>query len=480
MQRIGAWLDERLGIYALGRSFLDRKVPGNIGWWHTFGSATLVLILVQVATGIALTMSYVPSPEHAYDSILYIDATPFGALVRGIHHWSAGLLVLLIGLHILRVFVWGAYKYPRELAWVGGALLFFVILGFGFTGYLLPWDQKAYWATVVGTNIAGSAPLVGGGVLELLRGGQQLGAVTLTRFYGIHIWVLPATLAILVVFHLFGVIRQGIAASPRRDPLTQPIAGETRRETYEREYAAEKSTGKPFWDALLKDAIVALFVVLLVVTVAYVAGAPLEQRANPNATNYAPRPEWYFLDLFQMLWYFGGPLEPLIDLRAVHARRPHLHGGALHRPQPDAPSDPPAIRDGPRCDRGHRRPVAHGHGPDRLAGGRRGRATPYGHDHHPAQWPRGLQYPGLRRLSHHRRCRRDRRTRSVQGWLPMGRGVHPGPDPDPQGPAHAVLRQALGPGPRRPRRVPRQPPVAWDRTAPTVRCSRRRASGPYP
>ncbi len=169
--------------------------------------------------------------------------------------------MLLIGLHILRVFVWGAYKYPRELAWVGGALLFFVILGFGFTGYLLPWDQKAYWATVVGTNIAGSAPLIGGGVLELLRGGQQLGAVTLTRFYGIHIWVLPATLAILVVFHLFGVIRQGIAASPRRKPLTEPAPRESRRETYEREYAAEKSTGKPFWDALIKDAIVALFVV---------------------------------------------------------------------------------------------------------------------------------------------------------------------------------------------------------------------------
>ena len=312
MRRIGAWVDERLGIYALGRGFLDRKIPGNIGWWHTLGSATLVLILVQVITGIALTMSYVPSPDHAYESILYIDQTPFGGLVRSIHHWSAGFLVLLIGLHILRVFTWGAYKYPRELAWVGGALLFFVVMGFGFTGYLLPWDQKAYWATVVGTDIAGSAPLIGGGVLELLRGGQQLGAVTLTRFYGIHIWVLPATLAVLVAFHLFGVIRQGIAASPRRKPLTEPVPGESRHAAYEREYAAEKSAGKPFWDALIKDAIVALIVVALVVTVAALAGAPLEERANPNATNYAPRPEWYFLDLFQLLWYFGGPMEPLV------------------------------------------------------------------------------------------------------------------------------------------------------------------------
>jgi ubiquinol-cytochrome c reductase cytochrome b subunit len=312
VRRIGAWIDERLGIDALGRAFLDRKIPGNIGWWHTLGSALLVLLLVQIATGIALTLSYVPSPEHAYDSILYIDATPFGGLVRGIHHWAASVLVLLIGLHILRVFIWGAHRYPREMAWMGGALLFFVVLGFGFTGYLLPWDQKAYWATVVGTNVAGAAPLIGGAVTELLRGGQQLGAVALTRFYGVHVWVLPAALMALVAFHLFGVIRQGIAASPRRHPLTEKQPGESRRDAYEREYAAEKAEGKPFWEALYKDALVALGVVVVVVVAALVLGAPLDEPANPNATNYVPRPEWYFMDLFQLLWYFGGSLEPLI------------------------------------------------------------------------------------------------------------------------------------------------------------------------
>ncbi|MFN8623239.1 MAG: cytochrome b N-terminal domain-containing protein [Chloroflexota bacterium] len=310
-RRTGAWLDERLGIFQLSRGFLDRHVPGNIGWFHTLGSATLVLILVQIATGIALTMAYVPTPDHAYESILYIDQTPFGGLVRGIHHWSAGLLVLLIGLHILRVFVWGAYRYPRELAWVGGALLFFLVLGFGFTGYLLPWDQKAYWATVVGTNIAGSAPIIGGAVLELLRGGQQLGALTLSRFYGIHIWVLPATLFLVLGFHLFGVVRQGIAASPRRTSLITREPGESRRSWYEREYAAEKAAGKPFWKALFKDALVGLVVVAIVTLVAGVAGAPLEPRADPNGI-YTPRPEWYFLDLFQLLWYFGGTYEPLI------------------------------------------------------------------------------------------------------------------------------------------------------------------------
>jgi ubiquinol-cytochrome c reductase cytochrome b subunit len=312
VRRIGRWIDERLNISPLLAGFLDRPVPGNIGWFHTLGSATLFLLIVQIVTGIALSMSYVPSPDHAYQSILFIDQTPFGGVVRSIHHWAAGLLVLFIGLHILRVFIWGAHRYPREITWLLGASLFFIVLGFAFTGYLLPWDQKAYWATVVGTNIAGSAPLIGGAVLEFLRGGEQLGAVTLARFYGIHIWVLPALLLILVGAHLFGVIRQGIAASPRRHALVADESGLSRREAYEREYAAEKMTGKPFWNSLLKDAVVAAILLVVVVAVALSQGAPLEPRADPNATNYVPRPEWYFLDMFQMLWYFTGGLEPLL------------------------------------------------------------------------------------------------------------------------------------------------------------------------
>jgi ubiquinol-cytochrome c reductase cytochrome b subunit len=187
-----------------------------------------------------------------------------------------------------------------------------VILGFAFTGYLLPWDQKAYWATVVGTNVAGSAPIVGGAILELLRGGQQLGAVTLSRFYGIHVWVLPATMLLLVAIHLFAVVRQGIAASPRRKPLVAPDPGLSRHEAYEREYAAEKAAGKPFWVSLVKDVIVAALLLALVAFLALAQGAPLDAKANPNSTDYVPRPEWYFLDLFQLLWYFTGDLEPLL------------------------------------------------------------------------------------------------------------------------------------------------------------------------
>jgi ubiquinol-cytochrome c reductase cytochrome b subunit len=310
------WINERLGVGPLVRGFLDRSIPANVGWWNTLGSATLFLIIVQVATGIGLSLYYVPSADHAYASIQYIDSLAFGEFVRGVHHWSASALVVLIGLHTLRVFYQAAYKYPRELTWLVGAVLFAVVLGFAFTGYLLPWDQKAYWATVVGTNVAGSVPFVGGLIVGLMRGGAALTTVTLTRFYGIHIWVLPATVLLFVGAHLFMVIRQGIAAPPRRKAIIEEIPGESQEDRYAREYAAEKQAGHPFYRALLKDAIIAAIVMAVVAILAIAVGAPLEAQANPNAVGYVPRPEWYFLDMFQALWYVSGPAEPLIIFAA--------------------------------------------------------------------------------------------------------------------------------------------------------------------
>jgi len=306
------WINERLGVGSILKGFLDRPIPANVGWWNTLGSATLFLIIVQITTGIALTLYYVPTAEQAYQSVQHIDALAFGAFVRGVHHWSASALVVLIGLHTLRVFFQAAYKYPRELTWIIGAVLFVLMLGFAFTGYLLPWDQKAYWATVVGTNVAGSAPFVGDLALRLMRGGTALTSETLTRFYGIHVWVLPATLLIGVGIHLFMVIRQGIAAAPRRKPIVEDVPGEAQKDRYAREYAAEKRGGHPFYRSLLKDAIIAAVFMAIVATLAIAVGAPLEAQANPNAVGYVPRPEWYFLDMFQMLWYVSGPAEPLV------------------------------------------------------------------------------------------------------------------------------------------------------------------------
>ncbi|MEW6034825.1 MAG: cytochrome b N-terminal domain-containing protein [Chloroflexota bacterium] len=211
------WLEERLELEPLRAALLDRKVPKGVGWLYTLGSATLVVFITLVVTGIMLSMNYSPSPEHAYDSVLFItEEVPFGWLVRGMHHWAASAMVILAVLHGLRVLFMGGYKYPRELTWVVGVLLLLLVLMSAFTGYLLPWDQKAYWATVVGTNIAGEVPLIGDLLLKLLRGGETLGAVTLTRFYSLHVAIVPVLIASLIGIHLFLVIRQGISAPPRR------------------------------------------------------------------------------------------------------------------------------------------------------------------------------------------------------------------------------------------------------------------------
>jgi quinol-cytochrome oxidoreductase complex cytochrome b subunit len=208
------WLDERLGLTTIYNLVLDRKVP-KVNWWFTLGSATLFLFGMQVVTGIFLTVYYVPTPDHAYDSIQYImNGVAFGWLIRGIHHWGASLMVLLVFVHMLRTFFMAAYKYPREVTWLTGVFLLLSTLGMGFTGYLLPWNQRAYWATTVGTEIAGTVPGIGQFILRVLRGGMELSAVTLTRFFSVHIWFLPAIICALIGIHLYLVIRLGISSVP--------------------------------------------------------------------------------------------------------------------------------------------------------------------------------------------------------------------------------------------------------------------------
>jgi len=215
--KIMTWLDERLGLTGIYNTVLDRKVP-KVNWWYTLGSATLVLFLLQAATGIFLTVYYVPSPDHAYESIQYImNGVAFGWLIRGIHHWGATLMVITVVLHMLRTFYMAAYKYPRELTWMTGVVLLLATLGMGFTGYLLPWNQKAYWATTVGTKIAGSAPFLGTFVERVLRGGSDLSAVTLARFFSAHIWFIPAVILLVLGIHLYMVIRIGISSVPHED-----------------------------------------------------------------------------------------------------------------------------------------------------------------------------------------------------------------------------------------------------------------------
>src|ERR687895_2036908 len=209
------WLEERSGLVGAVKYFLFRKVPRDIGWYHTLGSATLTAFLVQLVTGVILAFYYKPDPDSAYESIQTItnDLT-LGWLVRGMHKWGASVFIILMFFHMARVFLFGAYKYPRELNWIVGVMILAVGMLEGFTGYLLPWDQTAYWATVVGINLNGTAPFLGPFLAEFLRGGAEIGGDTLPRWYSLHMLVLPGLIFALIGLHLYLVVRLGVTSPP--------------------------------------------------------------------------------------------------------------------------------------------------------------------------------------------------------------------------------------------------------------------------
>jgi quinol-cytochrome oxidoreductase complex cytochrome b subunit len=315
-KKVSDWFDERLGTRAVGQALFGRNIPmveGWIAWVYTLGSVVIFLFILQAATGMFLAMNYVPSPDHAYDAIHYItDQAPLGAFIRGLHHWGASAMVVVIILHLLTVFFTGGYKYPRESTWLTGVLLLAIVMFFAFTGYLLPWNEKAYWATVVGTNLSGEAPVVGPTLDLLLRGSHELGPQTLTRFYALHVLLLPALLVMFIAVHLFMVVRQGISAPPARDEEPAPgNLAEARAVEMER-YHVQKEAGEPFYPYyLVKDAVAVLVVFAIVALLAWRFPPEVGTFPNPANTNYNPRPEWYFLFLFQFLKYFPGNLEPI-------------------------------------------------------------------------------------------------------------------------------------------------------------------------
>jgi quinol-cytochrome oxidoreductase complex cytochrome b subunit len=217
--KLGNWLDERLGWRGAWETIFLRKIP-KVNWFYTLGSATLFTAVNQIVTGILLTIYYVPTPDHAWNSVNYITTeVTFGWLIRGLHHYGASAMVVLSILHMMRVIFFGSYKFPREMTWFSGVFLLLVTMAFGFTGYLLPWDQKAYWATTVGTRIAGTPPFIGELIQRIIRGGDELSAVTLARFFGAHVWMLPVALLLLLSIHLYLVIRIGISEVPKREEV---------------------------------------------------------------------------------------------------------------------------------------------------------------------------------------------------------------------------------------------------------------------
>jgi len=210
------WLDERTSMSGGIRWLLFRKVPKGINWFYTLGSATMFAFLNQAVTGVFLAMFYQPNVNGgAYESIRYITDDAFlGQLVRGMHKWGASVMIILIFLHMARVFFFGAYKYPRELTWIIGVVLLILTLAMGFTGYLLPFDQRSYWATIVGVNINGTGPFLGPYLSDFLRAGPEFGATTLSRFYAIHMMLIPGLIAALIGAHLYLITKLGISAPP--------------------------------------------------------------------------------------------------------------------------------------------------------------------------------------------------------------------------------------------------------------------------
>lgn len=306
------WFEERLGLKKPFGWFLNRIVPRGVNWWYVLGSATLATFIIQVFTGIFLMLNYSPSPDHAYDSIQYIMVqVPFGSLIRSIHFYAASAMVIFVVLHMLRVFFMAAYKYPRELTWIIGAILLLLTMGSSFTGYLLPWDQRAYWATNVASGIAGQVPLIGPWIQSLLIGSSQIGTLTLTRFFTFHISVIPILIALLIGLHIFLVIRQGISGPPSCIKK-EPAKSEDKQQVYEQQYEECKRGGEPFFPyTVAKDSIFAIIVVAIIITLSVVFPHTSEAPADPTSTSYNPRPEWYFLFFFQFLKFFPGWAEPI-------------------------------------------------------------------------------------------------------------------------------------------------------------------------
>lgn len=209
------WIEERSGLVSVNKYLLFRNVPKDISWLQTLGSALLTVFILQVTTGIFLSMYYQSSPDNAWESVKYItDTATLGWLVRGMHKWGSSVMVILLFLHMGRTFLFGAYKYPRELTWITGALIFIMVMAMAFTGYLLVFDQRAYWASVVGININGTGPIAGPFLSNLLNVGPEIGQHTLSRFFTLHGFVVPSAIGALVGLHMWLVIRLGVTSPP--------------------------------------------------------------------------------------------------------------------------------------------------------------------------------------------------------------------------------------------------------------------------
>jgi ubiquinol-cytochrome c reductase cytochrome b subunit len=290
-----AWLDRRTGLDSLLHHALDEPIPGGAKIAYVFGSGLLFLFLSQIVTGVFLAMYYVPSADHAHTTVAYITKeVTGGSFLRSVHAYGSSAIIIVLLLHLTQTFFYGSYKGRRELVWLAGCALLVLMLGMAFTGYLLPWDQKAYFATTVGTNILSEIPWIGNGLKRLLRGGTEMGTLTLSRFFVLHVFLIPACIFAFVAVHVYAFRKAGAAGPVGEDPVRP------------------KSPGEQFYPKqLVMDMGFAMLIIVALGLLAYFWPTELGPKANPSDTQFLPRPEWYYIPVFQYLKYWHGSASVL-------------------------------------------------------------------------------------------------------------------------------------------------------------------------
>jgi ubiquinol-cytochrome c reductase cytochrome b subunit len=284
------WLDHRIGLDSLLHQALDEPIPGGAKIAYVFGSGLLFLFLSQIVTGVFLAMYYVPSADHAHTTVAYITKeVTGGSFLRSIHAYGSSAIIIVLLLHLTQTFLYGSYKGHRELVWLAGCSLLALMLGMAFTGYLLPWDQKAYFATTVGTNILSEIPWLGTGLKKLLRGGTEMGTLTLSRFFVLHVFLIPALIFSFVAMHIYSFRKAGAAGPVGEDPRSPRLPAE------------------PFYPKqLLMDIGFAMLIIVALGFLAYAWPIELGPKADSSDTQFLPRPEWYYIPVFQYLKYWHG------------------------------------------------------------------------------------------------------------------------------------------------------------------------------